>query len=959
MKISKSIKIILLFLVMFCFIPLSVFSKEKEEAKKNPIKGIIYNPQTNAIDTNAEINAYNYLNGKTYENGDVEVKKEVTKINDNGLYNVEFLVRGKEEVVTEIKDTYIVFVLDRSYTMKDNNRWIDAKKSVIDISKELSKIEGINMALVGFSGGKASDQTPYDDTVILRENFSSIPFTDNEIGNYDTNNQKGGGTNIYAGLLKANELLSNKIGKKYIILLSDGVPTFYYDENGYTLGPGNSDTKEKIIQVPECKDNTIALSQNLKNNGIEIYTIGYQLDKLTHTFTNNNIVYNEKNLAIETLIGIASSYNHYYQSDSNSLNTLISILKKIQVEMTTFKAGYNPIIIDNIGVHFKLDDSNNYGGLKTLVTNSNFEITDDWKSLGSFNINIDKTLQNGWYQTNNNFTLTYEKNTGEIKTIECTDNPEVYWEQEKYQYKINYYFNDILDESFTKYETSYLNTIIYAQDNYLLKDLESKNNIDKTTYFLDTNNHNNTSNIKISSDVKQNVLNIYYVDTNFTKESIDKYTNIDVINNSNISIPYIVEYNLEIKNARSKDEIVITIVDTLPSEIDEDNSNLNGGIYDKKNKTITWYFKENVGSNQSIYNINKKIVYSVTYINFDEISNNLLENKVVGKTKINTKETKSVSDKEAIELKIKGNVTVIYVDENNFKISDDSYLSGLVGENYITSFKNILGYTLIEEKYPKNDKGKFKEEDIIVKYIYKKNDGEIVHNVVKEGIEKISNINGNINYKIKVEASIKDYIGDIKLKIIDKLHYKIDINKSIIDNRCKYDNDLEITCEIDYLNDAQEIYNINEIFYFELSFININSKIITNNVISKIILENINDEKKAQANTSIPNGTVIINYITKDNKKLFDTITINDFIGNYYETIKKEFDEYHFIEVIGDDNGKIKEEVTYVTYIYDLVPLPPHTSAENNYSIKKEITLLIIFSLGIMISISSKKFLKL
>ena len=114
-----------------------------------------------------------------------------------------------------------------------------------------------------------------------------------------------------------------------------------------------------------------------------------------------------------------------------------------------------------------------------------FEITESWQSIGSFNINIDTTLQKGWYPTNNDFTLTYEKNTDEIKTITCTYNPEVYWEQEKYNYKVNYYFNGNLDDSLTKSEQAYFNTMVYAKDNYLEDinniGLTNKNITDNTT----------------------------------------------------------------------------------------------------------------------------------------------------------------------------------------------------------------------------------------------------------------------------------------------------------------------------------------------------------------------------------------------------------------------------------------------------------------------------------------------
>jgi len=1096
---NKSIKFLLLILMIYSFI-IPVSSKTKEEAKK----GDIYNPQINSVGDSATINAYNYANNKTYEAGDVEVKKVVTKQNDDGLYNVEFYVRGKEGVVTETKDTYIVFVIDRSYTMRLNNRWEDAKNAVINISKELSKVDGIKMALVGFSGGKARSQNAYDDTVTLRGTFSSKAFTSNEVGNYDDDNWLGGGTNIHAGLLKANDLLKNKIGTKHVVLLSDGVPTLYYDSNGYSLGPGNSNSGEKISQVPICKDKAISAAKTLKNNDVSIYTIGYQLNELTNNFTYKGVNYNEKSLAIETLKGIATSNSYYYQSDSNTNNTIAKVLKEIQTEITTFPAGYNPIINDVIGPNFKLSNNQNYGGTKTL--SKNITITEKWQKIGSFNINIDKTIKDGWYKTNNNFTLIYEVASGSNKTVTCTDNPEVYWKQDKfpyivnyykdaisdnnflgnysneeenktiikdedidllkhipkgyyldgmydinginkidsitidkdkenvinilykikkfnytvsyyyadennnysdipdntkkvkdvdygtiinlsdhyltdkdikegfnldsnkttlendssyivdrdgiiiniyynrnnYKYKVNYYFNNVIDESLTKIASSLYGSVIYAKDYYLNEELINKNNSDNTTYFLDPNNINNTSNITVSSKEEENVLNIYYIDTSFTNETIDKFTNIDVVNNSKTIIPYAIEYNVDINNIRKEDKVITIITDTLPYEIDETKSNLNGGIYDKDNKTITWTFEEKITDYKVIHNIYKKIEYSVQYKNFADISysvDNFLINNVNGYTKVNNKQSSGVSDKEDIEVLIKGYVTAIYVDEKDKILADNTYLSGLVGDKYETNPKDILGYTLVEEKYPQNSKGKYKEEDIIVKYVYKKNNGEVMHKVTKEGTNKVDSINDKFDYKIIVNSNILDYVGSVKLKVIDILPYKIDKSKSKIDDRCKYDGNKKITCQIDYgqitqndykLIDNKSIFNINEIFNLELYYIDIDSNTIENKVSSEIILDSISDKKEDSFITNIPIGKVIVNYITKDNKKLDDTIIISDLVGTSYETIKKEFNKYSFIEVKGDVKGEIKEQDKEVTYIYDLTPLPPHTGVNKH-----------------------------
>ena len=74
---NLNIKVLLLIIITLSYfiIPFKINSKTIDEVKKSAAKGDIYNPQTNVISSSTSINAHNYFNDKTYENGDVEVKK--------------------------------------------------------------------------------------------------------------------------------------------------------------------------------------------------------------------------------------------------------------------------------------------------------------------------------------------------------------------------------------------------------------------------------------------------------------------------------------------------------------------------------------------------------------------------------------------------------------------------------------------------------------------------------------------------------------------------------------------------------------------------------------------------------------------------------------------------------------------------------------------------------------------
>lgn len=949
----KLIKVFCLILMIFSFmVPISSLALSEEQVKASGKKGDIYNPQTNSIGDSAVINAHKYQNGKTYSNGDVEVKKIVSKTNDEGKYKVEFKIRGKNatEGIESVNPVYVVVVLDASNSMYKQNKWENAKKGVEEFSTQLLKnIPTAQIALVKFAGRSINDN--WSDAEVKRF-FKNEKITASSIGEIKVNG--GGATNLGEGLRQAYRLLNNQKvpsdnstlyadsnyasvpsnAKKYVVVLSDGVPTLYTLDNGKSFASKESDYAKRYCKYAYAS--AVNWANKLKDElKADIITIGYELDKIEWT--------KDRNKAYELLENIASKDSFVIKDTyiTDIVNNFKNVTTKIEIE---FNAGSDVVITDNLGSAFTLKNGNSTLKLDT--------ITSDWNSLGTFNITIDKDSSKGWYPTNDGFKVTYKDYKGRVKEIVCNDDPEVLWEQAKYEYKVNYYFNNKFDSSFTRILDGVLKSIVYAKDNYLEEvnslGLKIKNNSDDTNYFLDPNNSSNSSNITISSILDNNILNIYYIDTSFGIEKIDKNTNVKTIKEESLVIPYTIDYSVDINNIRKGDKVTTTIVDTLPYEIDIEKSALNGGIYDKETKTITWNFEETMDEFQEKRKISKKIEYSVVYKDFAEISSsdaNGLINIVNGFTKVNDQKTDGVDDSESIEVLIEGNVKAIYVEEGaeSNKLADDSNLKGLVGKDYNTSAKDIFGYTLVEEKFPTNSKGKFVEDEIIVKYLYKKNVGSIINSIKKESKESVNSINDVFDYKITVDADIKDYIGNVKLKVIDTLPYKINKNKSILDDRCKYDGDLQIICEIDYgeikkddyeINKLEErIFNIHEIFGFKLSFVDIGSEVIINKVSSEVILDSNNDIKVDSVETSIPRGNVIVHYVTKENKKLAESIIINSLVGTDYETIKRAFDKYSFVEVIGDVKGKMQNGTMEVTYVYDLTELPPHTETNKGHDI--------------------------
>ena len=122
--------------------------------------------------------------------------------------------------------------------------------------------------------------------------------------------------------------------------------------------------------------------------------------------------------------------------------------------------------------------------------------------------------------------------------------------------------------------------------------------------------------------------------------------------------------------------------------------------------------------------------------------------------------------------KIPATVKVQYLeDETEIPVSEEEIQNGYVNDKYKTDPKQIEYYDLVEEKYPENSEGKMTEEELIVKYYYKKMPFNMK---VEKELEKVQ-VNGSeesvelINNKLaKLEINYKD-INSTNIEIAYKI----------------------------------------------------------------------------------------------------------------------------------------------------------------------------------------------
>ena len=499
-KKSLNILMALMTLVNMFIEPICVLASE-------PVKGDLAYGDQYVRENNGSVNV---VDGAFVNEGDVEVRKTVTKLDSNGNYEVKFEVRGKNysKTTTNTKDIYAVIVFDRSNSMTEgNNKWSNAKNAARAFAEGLiEKYSKANIAVVTFGTTAKTTQK------FTNSNLKNI--SDNKLFGEEPNGGQDGATNLHAGLEKAKTLLSNidNGAKKYVVVISDGAPT-KYKVNG---SGGNGRTTSY-----NCIDKAVVSANDLKDSGAEIFTVGYDLSSEIiyeggdETDYWGNIVWTDpyKNSTAESILKlIATDDSHYVSSDQDNI---VDKLKDIASSTTVYSpAGTNLTITDNIGSSFtSSDDTDNDG---KIVLNTVKKITEEWQEAGRFNITINENSTTDWHNTNDNFSYSYTDNISSKEVNKtCTKNPAVYWVQPEYGYTIEYYYSNVKDESKTVTGSSHEGETVFVTDEMI----EANNKIG----YKSGNVIPKSKSIEIKKDTSLNVIKVYY-DIDATQLKTLKYT---------------------------------------------------------------------------------------------------------------------------------------------------------------------------------------------------------------------------------------------------------------------------------------------------------------------------------------------------------------------------------------------------------------------------------------------------
>ena len=297
---------------------------------------------------------------------------EVTDTEGKFLVTLNVTTKDKIETVeeTETPTIDVVLVIDRSGSMGDYGRLKSAKQAATAFVNSFlgGETDGKRKVAVVSFGEDANVESGLTDSLTAlrgekQQGGGHRPgpggygpgSRDEYKGGAINQIQANGGTNMQAGLKAAREILAGSNALyKYVILLSDGAPTYYYKpgaENttatdiipvsyGFIITWGtynqsklgtdyNYDSRKGTGYEENIDDdyvyNTVSEAYLLKDMGVEVYGIGISLDNSAAArYTMYNSV-----TKVTGADGNPSAETHYYDCNSKTGDELADELDKV------------------------------------------------------------------------------------------------------------------------------------------------------------------------------------------------------------------------------------------------------------------------------------------------------------------------------------------------------------------------------------------------------------------------------------------------------------------------------------------------------------------------------------------------------------------------------------------------------------------------------------------------------
>lgn len=383
--------------------------------------------------------------GETSDNkANIDYSKTAVKNND-GTYSVTLTIKSTTKE-TPPGASAVVLVIDSSGSMKNGR--LDSAKSVAKefIDKYGSSGSDRYLAVVNFDTYANAFEFGSRDN---KTNWLDVSNADNRknVKSSFKNLYPGGGTNLEQGLVTANALLGklNNVSNdnKFVIVLTDGEPTFYSNNKNWDLfqyvPEGNGSSCDEATY-----NATLTAASSIKSNAKYIYTVCYGAEFET-------VDYSKETVGDFLANHIASTDKAYNAKDDD--NSLSEAFAKIYESIKHgISSGFT--VTDPMGKYVNLDSAslngNGYSVSGSTITwepqNGTTETNTDGSKTTTYTLTYKVTLgevpKDDTYPLNENTTLKFKDG----KNADGSDNevtrqfnvPGVYREATKYTVTYQY-----------------------------------------------------------------------------------------------------------------------------------------------------------------------------------------------------------------------------------------------------------------------------------------------------------------------------------------------------------------------------------------------------------------------------------------------------------------------------------------------------------------------------------------
>lgn len=342
---KRGLALLMCICMIFTLLPFSAFADGTSEPD------VVYGKYDNGTWTQDDnLTAVdNYKNSAT--GADVTYSKTATPVEgEKDKYDITLKIESKTSS-TAPGASAVVLVIDSSGSMKDG-RLTNAKKvakSFIDSYGESGSDR--YLAVVNFDTYANAFEFGRDKTSWLDvSNGTNRQTAKNRFDNLSV----GGGTNLEQGLTKAKDLLNASTVKsiakenKFVIVLTDGAPTYYSAEKNWNLLTGYYPKGEGDSCNQDTYNATVTAATKLKSSANSVYTVCYGAQNEIIDCTNETVSY-----FLKTKIATSANLAYDAKDGYESLKTAFEeIYKSIEKGLSS---GFT--VTDPMGEFIQLDES--------------------------------------------------------------------------------------------------------------------------------------------------------------------------------------------------------------------------------------------------------------------------------------------------------------------------------------------------------------------------------------------------------------------------------------------------------------------------------------------------------------------------------------------------------------------------------------------------------------------------